>query len=464
MSPSSTRTIEEHFKYGSTGGERESGFPYWIFQALPEVCAEHLPGQGYASLGLIFEDGQGPAGRHVEAPLPGHRPHVPQLRRLPREHGARHAGARSRALVPRHAGEHLRPHGRSRNSSSTARRIRSSPPSTSCRRSTGSCGHGEDLELLDRYRRLSGRDRADARAAADAARAASRSLMHAAGVGSGPRRHLQLGQGALQLSDRTAAGAEKNRRRRTFRRSGCRSRARACSCTGTATTRWSRSATRARPSAPARRRRRSTSRAIGAHRGVAARRASRRSIRTRSTRRKAAARRADLQASTAPAAMARAAATSPGEYVGQGHAASSDIGTDRRRLDSYTLRPRGEPGDALRGLPVALPALPQDLRLRQHAARRHLAARAVPAQRLGADAARPARAGGDAAEACSTAATTSTTRRSVGFVSDVPRTRAAESTSGSTRAMPRQRQRRPRGQGLRHRARRRATRTRWSST
>jgi mono/diheme cytochrome c family protein len=50
--------IEQHFKYGSTGGERESGFPYWIFQALPQVCSEHLPGKGYASLGLIYEDGK----------------------------------------------------------------------------------------------------------------------------------------------------------------------------------------------------------------------------------------------------------------------------------------------------------------------------------------------------------------------------------------------------------------------
>ena len=47
----------EHFKYGSTGGERESGFPYWIFQVMPRVCERHLPG-GYASLGLIFEDGK----------------------------------------------------------------------------------------------------------------------------------------------------------------------------------------------------------------------------------------------------------------------------------------------------------------------------------------------------------------------------------------------------------------------
>jgi hypothetical protein len=48
----------EHFKYGSTGGERESGLPYWIFQAMPRVCAKHLPGKGYESLGFIFEDGR----------------------------------------------------------------------------------------------------------------------------------------------------------------------------------------------------------------------------------------------------------------------------------------------------------------------------------------------------------------------------------------------------------------------
>lgn len=56
--PTDYADIEEHFKYGSTGGERESGFPYWIFQALPQVCRDHLPGEGYASLGLIFEEGK----------------------------------------------------------------------------------------------------------------------------------------------------------------------------------------------------------------------------------------------------------------------------------------------------------------------------------------------------------------------------------------------------------------------
>lgn len=48
----------QHFKYGSTGGERTSGFPYWIWQALPQVCPEHLPGKGYASLGMIYEAGK----------------------------------------------------------------------------------------------------------------------------------------------------------------------------------------------------------------------------------------------------------------------------------------------------------------------------------------------------------------------------------------------------------------------
>ena len=47
----------QHFKYGSTGGDRNMGFPYWVWRALPEVCAEFLPGKGYESLGLIYEAG-----------------------------------------------------------------------------------------------------------------------------------------------------------------------------------------------------------------------------------------------------------------------------------------------------------------------------------------------------------------------------------------------------------------------
>lgn len=56
--PVAYSSIVEHFKYGSLGGERESGFPYWIWQALPTLCADKLPGAGYQSLGLIFEKGK----------------------------------------------------------------------------------------------------------------------------------------------------------------------------------------------------------------------------------------------------------------------------------------------------------------------------------------------------------------------------------------------------------------------
>ncbi|CAN5163735.1 di-heme-cytochrome C peroxidase [soil metagenome] len=62
--------IEDHFKYGSTGGERgwklQFGFgvPYWIWVALPELFPQYLPdrkpGAGYSSLGLIYEDGKDP--------------------------------------------------------------------------------------------------------------------------------------------------------------------------------------------------------------------------------------------------------------------------------------------------------------------------------------------------------------------------------------------------------------------
>ena len=50
--------IEDHFKYGSTGGERASGIPYSIWMALPELFPEYLPGKGLQSLGFIFEPGK----------------------------------------------------------------------------------------------------------------------------------------------------------------------------------------------------------------------------------------------------------------------------------------------------------------------------------------------------------------------------------------------------------------------
>lgn len=56
--PADYNNPEDHFKYGSTGGEVVSGFPYWVWKVLPDVCADHLPGKGYESLGMIFEPGK----------------------------------------------------------------------------------------------------------------------------------------------------------------------------------------------------------------------------------------------------------------------------------------------------------------------------------------------------------------------------------------------------------------------
>src|SRR6185295_11586491 len=51
---------EDHFKYGSTGGYAASGFPYWIWRALPVVFKDRLPQNGrpgYEAFGMVFEPG-----------------------------------------------------------------------------------------------------------------------------------------------------------------------------------------------------------------------------------------------------------------------------------------------------------------------------------------------------------------------------------------------------------------------
>jgi hypothetical protein len=45
------------FKYGSTGGDRLAGIPIGIFNALPKLCRDYLPGEGWQSLGFTFEPG-----------------------------------------------------------------------------------------------------------------------------------------------------------------------------------------------------------------------------------------------------------------------------------------------------------------------------------------------------------------------------------------------------------------------
>ena len=55
--PEDYASIEEHFKYGSIGSENDlNGPPYWIWKVLPDLFPEKLPGEGYASLGFVFEE------------------------------------------------------------------------------------------------------------------------------------------------------------------------------------------------------------------------------------------------------------------------------------------------------------------------------------------------------------------------------------------------------------------------
>jgi hypothetical protein len=52
-------TAEDHFKHGAIGLSTESRLPYYIWQVLPAMFPEKLPGPGgWASFGFIFEPGQ----------------------------------------------------------------------------------------------------------------------------------------------------------------------------------------------------------------------------------------------------------------------------------------------------------------------------------------------------------------------------------------------------------------------
>ena len=46
---------EEHFKYGSTGGERDAGIPVALWNILPDLFQKFLPGRGLESIGFIYE-------------------------------------------------------------------------------------------------------------------------------------------------------------------------------------------------------------------------------------------------------------------------------------------------------------------------------------------------------------------------------------------------------------------------
>lgn len=60
----------EHFKYGSTRGDFIAGIPVGIWNALPELCGQYLPGEGFESLGFIYEPGKNfPVGTSVRRSL-----------------------------------------------------------------------------------------------------------------------------------------------------------------------------------------------------------------------------------------------------------------------------------------------------------------------------------------------------------------------------------------------------------
>jgi hypothetical protein len=70
--------IVDHFKYGSVGTEERVGVPYWIWRVLPVVFADKLParpGRGYERLGFVSEGA--PHGRPIGTSyLPGRVPLV----------------------------------------------------------------------------------------------------------------------------------------------------------------------------------------------------------------------------------------------------------------------------------------------------------------------------------------------------------------------------------------------------
>ena len=55
-SPVTYSDPKEHFKYGSTGGEIRAGIPYTIWKTLPAIFG--LPGGNYESFGFLYEPGK----------------------------------------------------------------------------------------------------------------------------------------------------------------------------------------------------------------------------------------------------------------------------------------------------------------------------------------------------------------------------------------------------------------------
>jgi hypothetical protein len=142
----------EHFKYGSTGGEHEMGFPYWIWRALPEVCPQYLPGKGYQSLGMLYE--KNPDGSDRDLPVGTSKRRYQGIDRVfvncavCHTSTVRTAADQPPCIVPRHAGRDLQHEGLRGVLLPLRRRPEVSPRNTSSPRSSA---RAADLDLLDRY-------------------------------------------------------------------------------------------------------------------------------------------------------------------------------------------------------------------------------------------------------------------------------------------------------------------------
>lgn len=57
--PEEYASVEELFKYGSLGGERRAGIPYWVWKVLPDAFPYLMPADsGYTSFGFTWEEGR----------------------------------------------------------------------------------------------------------------------------------------------------------------------------------------------------------------------------------------------------------------------------------------------------------------------------------------------------------------------------------------------------------------------
>jgi hypothetical protein len=426
---------------------RDRAFPYWIWQRACPTDLRRSTCPAPATSRSAWSSRRMPTAATAtfrsacrSRRYLGDRSRLRQLRRLPHRALVRYTPDCSRrasfSACRRRSLQHEGLRGAS--SSECAADPRFSQASTSCPRSSARAASSTCIDrylvypvaiaiMRDRLLALARTLRLGLRSARRGARGGSTPSTRRRCIFNFPMAHLPDHEGARRtggLSRRsgTAAPAQGTRRRRAH-----------AAALGRQQHPPSRSATRAPPSAPARRRRRSTWRESGRVEDLAPGRHAAR-LRPFLRHRPAArgARRAAL-----PAVLRRLSRCLGQRLQRRACRQGGADGRDRHRPPAprlVHLHPGRQPGDALRRLSVALHALPEDARLRQHATRRALAAGAVPAQRIGPQPARPARTGGEAARRSSVRGNDVYDPVRVGFVSDRSQVdRPCQRCSASTR-------------------------------